>query len=116
VQSSTARRAQQQAADDEADKPVLVLTPYVPPTATAAAPTPTPVAVPPTPEVDPGVPMGLLLEPSDQLADPEPLDSPGRILPLAAAALVALSALWWGWTLSGVLVARVGSLLARLTG
>ncbi len=116
AQSSAARRAQQQAADDETDRPQLVLTPYVAPTPVPtpapSPPTPTPVAtaVPtlaPTPDLEPGQPMGLLLEPTDQVADPEPMNTPARVLPIAAVGLAALAALWWGWSLSALLLSHL---------
>jgi hypothetical protein len=114
AQSSTARRAQQQAADDEADRPQLVLTPYMAPTPTPPPPTPTPTlvataapTVAPTPDLEPGQPMGLLLEPTDQVADPEPMNTPARVLPIAAVGLAGLAALWWGWSLSALLLAHL---------
>ncbi|MBV9357048.1 MAG: C39 family peptidase, partial [Chloroflexi bacterium] len=121
AQNSATRRAQEQAADDEADRPQLVLTPFVAPTATPAPspPTPTPLAtaVPtlaPTPDLAPGQPMGLLLEPTDQVADPEPMNTPARALPLAAVGLLALAALWWGWSLSALLVSRLAAWRTQL--
>jgi hypothetical protein len=109
--SRTARLARQQAANDEAKRPALILTPRPATTRTPPSGQSTLDIPEPTPVQDQGEPMGLLLEPTSQVADPEPLNGPGRVVPLVAALLILLGASWWGWLLSGMLVRAT---LARL--
>ncbi len=116
--SRTARLARQLAEDDQVQRPApaltltLTLTPGPSPTPapTPAVATPAPVATPAAAEeqtaVEPGVPMGLLLEATDQPAEPEPDSGPGRMAPLLVALLGSLAVAWSAWSMTGVALRR----------
>jgi hypothetical protein len=112
-----ARSARRLAADDEAPRVPLLLTPVLatPVTATAAGPllaerwSDDPSFDVQAP-VEPGAPMGLTMEPGDQ----PPLEArpgPGAEVPKLFTLIGAGWALWLVWSLSGRVARRVPSLM-----
>jgi hypothetical protein len=104
---TSARTARRLAESDESPRAPLILTPvvYVSPAPAVAAQARDGWADDPTlnvqPLAEPGLPMGLDLEPGDQPPLPEARPGPGAEVPKLLSLIGALWGLWIVWSLSG---------------
>jgi SdrD B-like domain/Peptidase_C39 like family len=115
---TTARAARRLAQADETERAPLTLTPSLPVAASASVSRPTGPLITtsdnwqedPTfqPLDDPGAPMGLSMEQTDQ-PTLEPRPGPGAVFPKLLALLVPIWLLWAVWSLSGTITHRVRS-------
>jgi hypothetical protein len=113
---TTARAARRLAETDEAERVPLTLTPSLPVGASASVAAPTGPLVTTSdrwqddpnfePLEDPGVPMGLNMEQTDQ-PTLEPRPGPGTLFPKLLAIILPIWLLWAIWSLSGRVARKI---------